>query len=106
MKPKIEREYYESGAVSYEEWCVKGQRHREDGPAYISYYDSGAVRYEEWYVKGQLHNTSSPAYMYYYSSGAVRYKQWFVKGKRLDDNEIKELKWKINFDKEVMEVLR
>ena len=106
MKPEIGRSYYESGVVWYEEWLIKGQLHRETGPAYTLYYESGAVWYEEWFIKGQRHNTSGPAYIRYYKSGAVEYEQWFIKGKRLDDNEIKELKWKINFDKEVEEVLR
>ena len=40
----------------YKEWHLKGEPHREDGPA-IEYADG----HKEWYINGKLHREDGPA---------------------------------------------
>jgi len=42
-----------------EEWYVNGEKHREDGPA-VEYLDAN---YREWWIRGKLHREDGPAVM-------------------------------------------
>ena len=58
----VERCVHESACLEIDiwgdliEWLVKGQPHREDGPA--KEYSDG---YKSWYVNGRLHRLDGPA---------------------------------------------
>ena len=58
-----------------QQWYVRGQRHRTDGPAYI-YADGRQV----WYVRGQRHRTDGPAYI-----GANGTQEWYVNGENITE---------------------
>ena len=57
-------------------WCVNGQLHRIEGPAYIG--ENGT---QEWLVNGERHRLAGPAYI-----GANGTQEWWVNGQlhRLD----------------------
>ena len=50
-KVVVRKEYYESGALSWEISCVNGIRHGITK----GYYESGALWYETPYVRGNIH---------------------------------------------------
>ena len=52
-------------------WYLKGNLHREDGPAI-----EGADGYKEWYLNGKRHREDGPALEY--TSGG---KYWYLNGK-------------------------
>ena len=52
-------------------WCLKGQLHREDGPAHE--YPDGT---KEWYLNGKYHRVDGPAIEY--ANGS---KLWYLNGK-------------------------
>ncbi len=63
-------------------WKVKGQLHRENGPAFI-----GKDGTKQWVIKGNLHRTDGPAY-----EMANGHKQWFLNGQlHRDDGPAHEL---------------
>ena len=76
-KPEHTIRYYENGQVSCEEWRVNNQLHRVDGPANISYYKNAQVKYEEWHIND----------------------------KQLTKEQIKEIKWSLQFNKDLEETL-
>ena len=53
-------------------WYKNGQRHREDGPAYI-----GSDGTEMWYKEGQRHREDGPAYI-----GSDGTEMWYKEGQR------------------------
>jgi len=70
-----------NGGYSYfvgnvKKWYLKGDLHREDGPAFI---DSDGSQF--WYLKGKLHRENGPAVEY--QNGE---KEWYLKGKRHNRN--------------------
>jgi hypothetical protein len=54
-----------------EEWYLHGKRHREDGPAII--YPNGS---EEWWLHGEHHRDDGPAFIY-----ADGTEEWWLHGK-------------------------
>jgi len=66
------------------------QRHRLDGPAYIS------GGYRAWYKDGLRHREDGPAIEY--TSGAG---EWYLHGKQLSPKEIEEQEQKIALDKQI-----
>lgn len=54
MKPEVKREYYEDGALRYEEWFLNDKLHREDGPAFRSWHPDGTLESEAWWLNGKL----------------------------------------------------
>ena len=58
-------------------WCINGQLHREDGPAFE--YANGDKR---WYINNQLHREDGPAIEY-----ADGDKFWYVNGESLTQEE-------------------
>ena len=53
-------------------WYLKGELHREDGPAVETSNGS-----KQWYLKGELHRENGPAVETFQGS-----KHWYLKGKR------------------------
>ena len=51
-------------------WCVNGQLHREDGPAFVS-SDGG----QQWYLNGRRHRENGPAVVY--ADGG---QEWWLNG--------------------------
>ena len=84
-QPEKSVKYYTDGSVKYEEWSQNGERHREDGPAYIEYYQDGSIGYEEWYQSGKEHREDGPAYIEYYQDGSVASEAWWFEGKQARD---------------------
>ena len=74
-------------------WYLKGNLHREDGPA-IEYAEGTKC----WYLNGNLHREDGPAIEY--ASGD---KRWFLNGKELTEQEHKKATSKTTFSgKEVI----
>ena len=64
---KYEVEVYDNGTKS---WYLKGELHREDGPA-VEYANGD----KSWYLKGKLHREDGPA-----SEWANGTKRWYLNG--------------------------
>ena len=77
--------YYANGSIEYEEWYQNGERHREDGPAFIRYYANGSVKYEAWSQNDKLHREDGPAYIEYDQDGSVEIDRWWFEGKQARD---------------------
>ena len=52
-QPEKSVKYYSDGSVQYEEWSQNGERHREDGPAWIRHRPDGSDESEEWWWHGE-----------------------------------------------------
>ena len=103
---KIDKLYYSSGelwGVTYRN--VSGEYHREDGPAYIRYYEDGSVSIETYWLNDTYHRANGPAYISYYEDGSIDYEAYFINGKRATKEQIKEIKFNKQFDKDLEEVL-
>ena len=61
----------------FKAWYLNGQRHREDGPAVE--YNNGS---KAWYLNGQRHREDGPAIEY--TDG---HKSWWLHGEILTENE-------------------
>ena len=64
----------------YEMYYVEGQRHREGGPAMVMTQPDG-YRYEAYYVEDQLHREGGPAVVATWPDGTRREEHW-VRGQR------------------------
>ena len=70
------------------------------------YYDSGELKVVTYRNdSGKRHRTDSPAFIRYYEDGSVYYKEYFINGKRATKEQIEEIKFNKQFDKELEEVL-
>ena len=58
-------------------WWLNGERHRENGPAYISVCGT-----KQWYLNGKLHREDGPALI-----GANGVQEWWVNGNRLTEEQ-------------------
>ena len=76
--------YYTDGSIRYEEWSQNGERHREDGPAWIRYLPDGS-KYEGWYQNRERHREDGPAGIGYYGNGSVEYEEWYWHGEKVED---------------------
>jgi len=105
MKPTKKIYYYENGKISYEEYFLNGERHRTDGPAYISYHKNGQISYEAYFLNGKRHRTDGPAYIGYHENGQVYSEAYWINDDIATKEQIEEIKFNKAFDKEVNEVL-
>ena len=105
MESKKKVNYWDDGSIRSERWYVDGYLCREDGPACIHYYSDGTVEEESWWLDRKLHRTDGPAYVSYHDDGRVYTEDWAINGRDLNDSEIAEIKWRIAFDKGMMEVI-
>ena len=85
-EPKKETSHYENGEIEHEKYCLNGNLHREDGPAYINYYENGKVELERYCLNDKLHREDGPAIIKYYESGEVEYEEYWLNGKRHREN--------------------
>ena len=99
------KEYYSNGSIYSERWCINGKYHRTDGPAIIYYNKDGSISSERWYVNGKIHRTDGPAIIYYNKDGSTYGEHWCINGKGLTEEEFKEYKWNLEFDKELTKEL-
>jgi hypothetical protein len=81
-------EYYENGKIQSQSWCINGQFHNKNGPAFIYYYDNGQILYQLWYINGTRHNENGPADIYYNENGQIESQLWWINGLRLSDPQI------------------
>ena len=51
-KLDYEKDFYDSGELMWEEWKLNGERHNEEGPAFIGYRRDGSVWWETWWLDG------------------------------------------------------
>jgi hypothetical protein len=76
---RITRTPYEDGQTS-EEWCLHGQPHRGDGPAWQEWDARGRLIGEAWWVRGQRHRKDGPAVRKWNAHGQVVEETWYVRG--------------------------
>ena len=103
---KINKFYYGSGEL----WRViyrndSGKRHRTDGPAIISYYKDGSVYYKEYFINDKRHRTDGSAYIRYYEDGSIWNEAYYINDKRATKEQIEEIQFNKQFDKDLEEVL-
>jgi hypothetical protein len=70
------------GRLVVEAWYVRGELHREDGPAWRKWDAEGRLVEEKWYVRGELHRGDGPAWRRWDSAGRLVKEKWFVRGQR------------------------
>jgi antitoxin component YwqK of YwqJK toxin-antitoxin module len=87
---EVKKDYYSNGNIYCESYYINGERHREDGPAFVSYdYDTGSiVEVEVYYINGKHHREDGPAVIYYDEDGNIEYKEYW-----LNDEELTEQEW-------------
>lgn len=67
-------------------WSLKGQLHRDDGPA-IEFFDDGT---KEWWNAGWIHRDDGPAIEY--PDGTV---QWILRNREIKGDELDIMKMRI-----------
>ena len=77
---KCDRNYYGNGQVASETYCLNGNLHNDNGPAYREWYENGQVKYEIYYLKGKYHNDNGPAFRAWYENGLVVYETYDLDG--------------------------
>ena len=103
---KIDKLYYSSGEL----WRVtyhndSGEYHREDNPAFISYHKDGSVECEAYFINDKRHRTDGPAWIGYYRDGSIDYEEYYINDKRATKEQIEEIQFNKQFDKDLEEVL-
>ena len=79
MNPKITK--YKNGQVRFEEWTNRdGKPHRLGGPAFREWYDTGQLKMEEWCIKGEMHRLDGPADCAWFANGQSRWYGWYING--------------------------
>lgn len=71
---------FNTSKPSQDEWFKGGNRHRDDGPAYISYNEDGSVSTESYYQNNKEHRDGAPAVTYYSPDGKPSTEFWYQSG--------------------------
>lgn len=96
---------YNHGPLQSEEWTNDwGERHREDGPAWISYDTTGRVEDMTWWDNGVLHRTDGPAAILNFGKIKQYYLFGFPEGSPMFKQHSELLK-QHEFDKVLCEIL-
>ena len=62
---------YPNGNISYEKYLINGNRHRNDGPAFIKYYENGNIKFEQYRINDKFHRIDGPAWLSYGENGNI-----------------------------------
>jgi hypothetical protein len=63
---------------------VRGQRHREGGPAWRTWGWQGRLIEEEYWVRGQRHRKDAPALRWWDAHGGLTTAQRWVRGIQIE----------------------
>ncbi len=75
----IYKEWKDSDGSINKVWVNKcGDRHREDGPAFISTYKDGTIRREEFWRRGERYNITGPAIIGYNNDGSIFVEHYYL----------------------------
>lgn len=61
------------------EYTLNGERHRTDGPAYISYKLNGLIEFERYMLHGKPHRIDGPAIIHYHHPKGIK-KKFYLDG--------------------------
>ena len=78
----------DDGSLWYESYRLNDERHREDGPAYISYRRDGSLRCKHYELEGELHREDGPAWIKYYDDGRI-YEEYWLNGEEYTKEKYK-----------------
>ena len=78
--PAIVR-YDQTGKVEKEAYYIRGDLHREDGPAIVIYRGKEIIK-EWWYRLGRLHRIGAPAIIRKYPPEYHDAEEWYIIGKK------------------------
>jgi hypothetical protein len=78
------RKWDAEGRLVEEMWCVRGQRHREDGPAWQRWTAEGQLVEEDWRVNGCQHREDGPAVRRWDENGRLLTSQRWVRGIQIE----------------------
>jgi YD repeat-containing protein len=81
------------GRLVGEMWWVCGQRHREDGPAWRKWDSAGRLVEEEWCMDNVRHREGGPAWQRWNSEGRLVEEEWRVRGQLHRDDGPAWQKW-------------
>lgn len=69
-----------TGKIVTQIWYLKGQKHRDNGPAELTYSQNGILESERWLRFDQEHRVGGPACRYY-RNGVLDREGWSLNGK-------------------------
>jgi len=87
------------GSIESEQWWLDNKLHRLDGPAVVSYYKDGSIYSEYWYLDSKQHRSDGPAIVRYSKDGSIESEVWYLDGKQLTEEQIEDLKIKLEIEK-------
>ena len=89
----------EDGSIESERWYLDDKCHRIDGPAIVWYYEDGSIESEYWYLDDKCHRIDGPAIVRYSKDGSIESEVWYLDGKQLTEEQIEDLKIKLEIEK-------
>jgi len=93
--------YYEDGSIYSKQWWVNGKRHRLDGPAQVWYHENGSISSECWRLYDNLHRLDGPAQVWYSKDGSIESERWYLDGKELTEEEVEDIKIKLEVQQQI-----
>jgi antitoxin component YwqK of YwqJK toxin-antitoxin module len=84
---EVKKDYYSNGNIYSKSYYINGERHREDGPAFIYYNEDGNIHYEAYYINEKKHREDGPAIIGYHQNGNIWYKEYWLNDKELTKEE-------------------
>ena len=83
------QKYHSNGQIQQEIYSSGSQnRHRTDGPAYMTWYDNGQQHTEAYWVNGTLHREDGPAGTFWDEDGNITFQAFYLNGEEVTAYEV------------------